>query len=250
MWKKSFAAMLVAVTLLYTMLVSNLIMDVAADTPITHIVKQGETVSQISRMYDVAVQDIVDTNNLANRNLIYAGQTLTISGIPEGDYVEHVVQPGETLFSIAAKYGVGVWDVARRNGIQNINLVFVGDTLIIPGEGEGTPAPPTTRPDVQETIIITAPTMNEEINSPVTVTGWGSGFENNLAVDILDGEGNTIGQGYATIDAEMGQDGPFTGTVTFTPPDSAQPGRVAVYEISPRDGAIEHLNSVTVNLKP
>jgi hypothetical protein len=84
----------------------------------------------------------------------------------------------------------------------------------------------------------------------VTVTGWGSGFENNLAVDVLDQSGSVIGQGNVMVDAEFGQVGPFTGTVTFTPPDSTQLGRVAVYTISPRDGAIEHLASVTVNLKP
>ncbi|MFP3895276.1 MAG: LysM peptidoglycan-binding domain-containing protein [Anaerolineales bacterium] len=250
MWKKRFTIMLVAVMLLYTMMVGNLILDIAADTPITHTVKYGETLSQISWKYDVALQDIVNANNLTNRDLMYAGQELTIPGISQGDYVEHIVQPGETLFTIAASYDVGVWDIARRNGIRNINLVFVGDTLIVPGGGDGIPEPPDSRPDVRETIIITAPTMNHEITSPVTVTGWGSGFENNLAVDILDQEGNAIGQGNVMVDAEFGQDGPFTGTVTFTPPDSEQLGRVAVYNISPRDGAIEHLASVTVNLKP
>lgn len=250
MGKKSFVTTFLVVALLYAMLVGNLAMDVAADASITHTVKHSETLSAISLMYDVTIQEIVDANNLTNRNLIYAGQQLTVPVTSEEDYVKHVVQPGETLLSIAASYDVSVWDIARRNGIENINLVFVGDTLIIRGEGEGTPEPPATRPDVQEAIIISAPTMNQDITSPVTVTGWGSGFENNLAVDVLDQRGLVIGQGYVTVDAEFGQDGPFTGTITFTPPDSAQLGRVAVYTISPRDGAIEHLNSVTVNLKP
>lgn len=250
MGKKSVVITLLVAALLCTMLVGNLVMDVAADTPITHIVKDGQTLFQISGMYDVTIQEIVDANNLTSRHLIYAGQQLTIPVTFEGDYVEHVIQPGETLLSIAAKYGVNVWDIARRNGIRNINLVFVGDTLFIPGGGEGTPERPATRPDVPEAIIITAPIMNQEITSPVTVTGWGSGFENNLAVDVLDQQGLIVGQGYVTVDAEFGQDGPFTGTITFTPPDSEQLGRLAVYEISPRDGAIEHLNSVTVNLQP
>ncbi len=46
--------------------------------------------------------------------------------------VSHVVQPGETLASIAAKYGLSVQDLARANGIVNPNLSLAGLTLNIP----------------------------------------------------------------------------------------------------------------------
>ena len=52
------------------------------------------------------------------------------------------------------------------------------------------------------------------------------------------------------VDAEFGQVGPFSGVIEFTAPDEEQFGRIQVYGISPRDGAIEHLASVTVNLVP
>jgi LysM repeat protein len=43
----------------------------------------------------------------------------------------HVVQPGETLSSIARRYGVSVDTLARQNGIVNLNLVRVGQVLRI-----------------------------------------------------------------------------------------------------------------------
>ncbi len=47
----------------------------------------------------------------------------------------HVVQPGENLFRIALRYGT-TWPVlAQANGITNPNLIYVGQTLIIPGSG-------------------------------------------------------------------------------------------------------------------
>ncbi len=98
--------------------------------------------------------------------------------------------------------------------------------------------------------MISSPASGANVSTPVTVTGYGSGFENSLAVDIVDEAGNVIGQGFVTINAEVGESGPFTGTVEFTAPSSAQTGRIAVYDISPRDGGIEHLNSVTVTLQP
>jgi len=101
-----------------------------------------------------------------------------------------------------------------------------------------------------ELITIDTPTQGMTVTSPVTVTGLGIGFEGNLAVRVLDGTGFEIGSGYATIAAgEMGEQGPYTGVVTFTVPHTTQMGRIQVYSISPRDGAIEHLNSVSVVLQ-
>jgi LysM repeat protein len=46
----------------------------------------------------------------------------------------HVVQPGETLFRIALNSGVSVDALRAANGLAG-NLIFVGQTLIIPGAG-------------------------------------------------------------------------------------------------------------------
>jgi len=239
--------------LLVLMLSGTVALNAAAADPVVHTVKWGETLGWIAWRYRVTVADIMDANGLTNANYIYAGQKLTIPG-DFADEVEYVVKTGDTLLAIAADFNVSVWDIARRNGIWNINLIFPGDVLIIPGAadpGEEPPAPPADEmPVQQEAIIISAPIANEAISSPITVTGWGSGFENNLAVDILNADGEVIGQGYVTVDAEIGQVGPFTGEITFTMPAASGPGRVAVYSVSPRDGAVEHLASVSVVLQP
>ncbi len=44
----------------------------------------------------------------------------------------HTVQRGETLASIAAKYGVTVQEIAAANNITNPNLIAVGQELFIP----------------------------------------------------------------------------------------------------------------------
>jgi lysozyme len=54
----------------------------------------------------------------------------------------HVVQPGDTLFAIAARYGVSAWTLARANGIWNPNIIYVGQTLVIPGYAPYPPYPP------------------------------------------------------------------------------------------------------------
>lgn len=52
----------------------------------------------------------------------------------------HTVQPGETLVSIAAAYGVPLAELIAVNNIQDPNLIQVGQVLVIPGVWV-TPAP-------------------------------------------------------------------------------------------------------------
>ncbi len=49
----------------------------------------------------------------------------------------HVVQPGESLSVIAARYGVSMASLATANGINNTNHVWVGQQLSIPGGSGG-----------------------------------------------------------------------------------------------------------------
>jgi hypothetical protein len=48
------------------------------------------------------------------------------------DVLAHIVQPGDTLASIAREYGVTAEEIAAENNIQNPNEIFVGNVLIIP----------------------------------------------------------------------------------------------------------------------
>jgi LysM repeat protein len=48
------------------------------------------------------------------------------------NYVYHTVQYGETLTSIAHKYGVSVYSIAQANGLYNLNLIYAGQVLLIP----------------------------------------------------------------------------------------------------------------------
>jgi murein DD-endopeptidase MepM/ murein hydrolase activator NlpD len=45
----------------------------------------------------------------------------------------YIVQPGDTLLTIASRFGVSVDDIVTVNQIQDQNLISPGDTLLIPG---------------------------------------------------------------------------------------------------------------------
>jgi LysM repeat protein len=109
-----------------------------------HIVRRGETLYSIARRYGVNMWTIAHANGITNPNRIYVGQRLVIpTGQPTGTV--HVVQPGETLTRIALRYGVGVWAIARANGITNLNHIYVGQRLTIP-RAAPPPKPPQPQP--------------------------------------------------------------------------------------------------------
>ena len=58
----------------------------------------------------------------------------------------YVVQPGDTLSSIARSFNTTVSAIVSANNITNPNLIYAGQTLIIPTGGGGEPPPPPPSP--------------------------------------------------------------------------------------------------------
>ena len=101
----------------------------------------------------------------------------------------------------------------------------------------------------RERIQVTSPAAGATVYSPVTIQGVGQAIQHNtLGVRVRDEAGNEIGVGNASVSAPLGNRGPFSGTVSFTLGGGSQPGRIAVFDTSPRDGALVHLSSVEVTV--
>lgn len=102
----------------------------------THVVSRGETLFSIARKYDVTMQQLQDWNNLSDRS-VDAGQKLKIGEGPSpspqesgSKPVKHKVERGDTLYSIAKKYGVSQSEIKELNNLESGN-VQLGKVLII-----------------------------------------------------------------------------------------------------------------------
>ena len=103
-----------------------------------HVVNPGDTVSGVAARYGVSVGAIVQANGLADADLIVTGSRLRI---PRKVVTRsHRVVAGETLSSIAARYGTSVERLARSNDLADPNLIVVGQVLRVRGAGSA-PAP-------------------------------------------------------------------------------------------------------------
>ena len=117
-----------------------------------YTVERGDSLYSIARRFGVTVQDIRDANDLTSDTLS-VGQSLIIPGISAGDDLEdneendtvpttYIVASGDSLWSIANRFGVTVNDLKSANGLTS-NLLSVGQVLIIPTAGSSTPGSPT-----------------------------------------------------------------------------------------------------------
>jgi len=118
---------------------SGTIADVANSTPSdrisVYVVRDDDTLSAISKMYNVSVNTIIWANNLNGVNDIHKGDTLIILPISG---VKRTILKGDTLKSIAKKYGADANEIAQFNGLDPAAPLVIGSTLIIPG-GEVAP---------------------------------------------------------------------------------------------------------------
>ncbi len=113
-----------------------------------YVVQTGDTLSSIAARFGLKLSDIAAANNLSNTNLIVVGQRLVLpTGQPAASPTAgpsasqvYVVQSGDTLFSIATRFGVKLADVALANNIQNANYIYVGQRLHIPTAAPSTAA--------------------------------------------------------------------------------------------------------------
>jgi LysM repeat protein len=83
------------------------------------------------------VAEITAANGMTDQDILRVGQELIIPGISARDAAlrqgnVHVVQPGESLLSIALIYGVTVLELQEANELDNPDSIFIGQELIIP----------------------------------------------------------------------------------------------------------------------
>lgn len=133
----------------------------------SHVVKAGETLSSIAAAYGVTVSNLIRYNGITNPNLVRPGQTLRIPAAtqrsvpaitapapaqtatppriapPVTDIAPtptaqisrptrtYSVRAGDTLSSVAVRFGVSVSALKSRNGLTN-DTIYVGQRLFIP----------------------------------------------------------------------------------------------------------------------
>jgi len=209
-------------------------------------VRPGDTVYAISRRTSVSAKDIIAENRLAPPYALNIGQTLripmarrmpppTVRKVSNGLIQQpaptqislasegvHLVQPGDTLYSLSRKSGVSVAMIAQINGLQPPYNLSVGDRLRLPAEANShAPAysPNSNVGDLTRSVSYNAPAPQPV--KPAAMFDWPV-------------KGAVIGQ-YGSGDLGRRNDGVNIAAPVGTPVRSAADGEV-VYRGSELDG--------------
>ncbi|MCA9889022.1 MAG: LysM peptidoglycan-binding domain-containing protein [Anaerolineae bacterium] len=142
MFKRSISSL--RAILLVMAFVSLSLVSTAQSEPLTHVVQPGDNLYRISLRYGVDMESLAQANGLENIQRLDIGQELIIPGIEAADTgtdvtnplvattpIIHQVQRGESLTTIANKYGMTVQQILDANNIANANRIQPGDELQI-----------------------------------------------------------------------------------------------------------------------
>ena len=156
-WVRRFANTLVTVLMLVGLLTPSVAVAASAQSMVggdmyggdewarVYTVRPGDSLAVIAMTFGVTQEALMVANGIRNANKIYVGQQLVIpekgdgwsmgTGGPEcASY--HTVRRTDTLSEIALYYGVETWALARANGIYDLNEIYAGQRLCIPGYGD------------------------------------------------------------------------------------------------------------------
>jgi LysM repeat protein len=140
----------------------------------THVVRSGETLSSIAARYGTTVARLASANHLANPNLIIAGERLRVPSA-HAMSSSHVVKAGETLSSIAARYGTTVHALAKANHLRNPNFIVAGTSLDVPssaGSTSSAASPAYAAPSVVESSLENQAASHGVDGSLVKAVAW------------------------------------------------------------------------------
>ena len=125
--------------------------------PTRYTIKRGDTISGIAERYGLTTQGLLALNKLSRTSIIYPGQVIVLSGssiamVPVSNVESndppsppptsapppvinnsYTIKTGDTVTSIAARFGVSVDAILNANGLSRSSIIYAGRTLKIPG---------------------------------------------------------------------------------------------------------------------
>ncbi|MCU4185320.1 LysM peptidoglycan-binding domain-containing protein [Acidiferrimicrobium sp. IK] len=127
----------------------------------SYTVQAGDTLGSIAARFATTWEALAAANHIADPNVIYVGQTLSVSGASAATPAaggaqaapasvssstgSYTVQAGDTLGSIAARFSTSWESLAAANHIADPNVIYVGETLSLNGAA-ASPAPSSPSP--------------------------------------------------------------------------------------------------------
>ena len=101
-----------------------------------HIIKKGQTLSQIARLYGLNLAQLKEQNNIQGTPIIYPNQKLRIKAkTPTSQETKnkyHIVRKGDTLIGISKRHNIPLPKLMKVNSLSFKSVLLTGTRLLIP----------------------------------------------------------------------------------------------------------------------
>lgn len=187
------------------------------DTISIYVVRDGDTLSEIAKMFNVSINTIKWGNDLT-KNTLTPGQTLVILPITG---VQHVVKKGDTLQSIAKLHKGDLEEVLRYNNLAVNAKLVVGDVITVP--------------DGEVVTVSSSVTRKSSVSGGVSISGYyirplvggirSQGIHGHNGVDIASSFGTNIlasAAGEVIISRGSGYNGGYGAYIVIKHPNGTQ----------------------------
>ncbi|MDF2678325.1 MAG: hypothetical protein K0Q97_2675 [Bacillota bacterium] len=97
---------------------------------LNHTVVPGDSLFKIAYNYNTTIENIMKFNEISNMNMIYPGQNVVVPLSPP-EAIVYTVNSGDTIYSIARKYGTFIDNIIRFNYLSPPYLIYPGQQLVV-----------------------------------------------------------------------------------------------------------------------
>lgn len=112
--------------------------------PSNYKVQAGDTVSSVAAKYGLSTASVLALNGLGWKSLIFPGQILKLSKAQAtsdaGTSRTYTIAAGDTMSSLASRFGVSVASLLRANGLSARSIIYPGQTVDVPAASSATAA--------------------------------------------------------------------------------------------------------------
>ena len=107
-----------------------------------YTIRPGDSWWSIANRFGMDMYQLAQLNGMSINNVIHPGQKIKVKGtikngakpVKNTNTSFYVVKPGDSWWSIAAKYGLSMYTLAQRNGKTIYTVIHPGDHLTISGQ--------------------------------------------------------------------------------------------------------------------
>lgn|SRR5574344_440787 len=100
-----------------------------------YVVKQSDTLDSIANQFGTTVQNIMDINNIAYKDMIRADSEIIVPINKEEYFTAYTINQGDNLYQIAKKYNINPTLLAAINGLNENDYIYPKQEILIPKSG-------------------------------------------------------------------------------------------------------------------